>query len=42
MKGKQDPYGAGGESYVEYGYCPRDQSFPDDGIYICIHIHICI
>jgi hypothetical protein len=31
-KGKQDPYGASGESYVEYGYCPRDQAFPDDDI----------
>ena len=23
LKGKQDPYGSTGDSYVEYGMCPR-------------------
>ena len=29
-KGAQDPFGAGGKSFVEYGYCPRDKPFPDE------------
>lgn len=28
--GAQDPFGTGGESYVEYGTCPRDKPFPDE------------
>lgn len=30
-KGAQDPFGNGGESYVEYGYCPRDKPFSISG-----------
>jgi hypothetical protein len=29
-KGIQDPIGSGGPSYVEYGLCPRDKTFPDE------------
>ena len=29
-KGAQDPFGAGGESYVINGTCPRDKPFPDE------------
>ena len=29
-KGAQDPFGTGGESYVEYGTCPRDKPFDND------------
>ena len=28
--GAQDPFGTGGESYVEYGTCPRDKPFPNE------------
>jgi hypothetical protein len=30
--GIQDPYGSGGESFVEFGTCPRDKPFNDDDI----------
>jgi hypothetical protein len=29
-KGKQDPFGLGGESYVEYGTCPRGKPFDNE------------
>eukprot|EP01038_Epipyxis_sp_PR26KG_P009311 gene9311-12547_t len=32
--GRQDPFGLGGDSYVEYGTCPRDKAYPDENIVI--------
>jgi len=30
LLGAQDPFGMGGESYVEYGTCPKDKLFPNE------------